>query len=65
MEFGALEGPSISAKCDADEHFNMQKTTFLKCNKLFPDNHKSLRVCSRGALYFRCRYVAKHRPLLL
>ena len=38
MEFGALEGPSISAKCDADEHFNMQTTTTFEMQQTFPDN---------------------------
>ena len=35
MEFGALEGPSISAKCDADEHFNMQTTTIFEMQQTF------------------------------
>ena len=60
VEFGAVIEPSISPTSDADEHFNItNKYTFEMQDLSY--KHKSLSVCSSGALYVRCRWLCRDR----
>ena len=44
MKFGALRGSSTSAKCDADEYFNITINYTFKMQQTFPNKHNSCQV---------------------